>query len=237
VSFLRWPADPREAVRRGIRQFDRVAPRYDVMRALLSFGLETRWKRGSLAAALPPSPARCLDVATGTGEIAGLLRACAPGADVVGVDGNAAMLDRARERGVRGRVLWVLGDLNRLPVRSAAFDAVTVAYGLRYALDRPAFFTACRETLRPGGLFWAFDLGRPRSRILYGVWVVYLLAAGTLIGTLLHGRPATYWHLVETLRAYPGQGPVASELLAVGFREVRCTDLLGGMLAVHVARK
>jgi demethylmenaquinone methyltransferase/2-methoxy-6-polyprenyl-1,4-benzoquinol methylase len=237
VTLLRWPSDPREAVRRGIRQFDRVAPRYDLFRALLSFGLETRWKRRSLAVAVPGEAARCLDIATGTGEIAELLHARAPGAQVVGVDGNAAMLTRARRRRVGPRARWVLADLNRLPLAAGTFDVVTLAYGLRYAVDRPAFFAACREALRADGVLWCFDLGRPRWLLVRAIWFAYLLAAGTLLGLVLHGRPATYWHLVETLRAYPGQGRVVDELAGAGFREVRCEDLLGGMLAVHAARR
>ena len=237
MTFLRWPTDPGEAVRRGLANFNRVAPRYDLMRVLISGGREDAWKKETLLGALRSAPRHCLDIATGTGDVAALLLRTYPDAELVGLDGNRAMLTRAREKIPGTRARWLLGDLNRLPLVTNRFDAITVAYGLRYATDLPLFLKSCAAALRPGGVFWSFDLGRPSSRILAGVWAAYLLVAGTLLGIFLHGRPATYWHLVETLRAYPGQARVAGWLRDAGFVEVTCRELLGGMLAVHVARK
>jgi len=237
VTLLRWPEEPEAAARRGLRVFDRVAARYDLMRVILSGGREDAWKRRSLLAALARPPGRCLDVATGTGDVAAVVAGAFPAATLLGLDGNAAMLARARRKPATSRVRWILGDLNRLPVVRGGFDLVTVAYGLRYATDLPAFLRAAADALRPDGVFWSFDLGRPASSWLRAAWVAYLLVAGTLLGILLHGRPATYWHLVETWRAYPGQARVAVLLEEAGFADVRREDLLGGVLAVHVARK
>lgn len=237
MTFLRWPTDPAEAVRRGLANFDRVAPRYDLMRVLISGGREDAWKRTTLLGALLRPPVRCLDLATGTGDVAALLGAAYPGAEVVGLDGNRAMLARARRKVALPGARWLLGDLNRLPVLADRFDAVTVAYGLRYATDLPLFLKCCAAALRPGGVFWSFDLGRPSSRLLGALWTGYLFVVGTLLGLVLHGRPATYWHLVETLRAYPGQRRVAAWLEEAGLVDVRVHEILGGMLAVHVARK
>lgn len=206
------------------------------MRSLISFGREAAWKRATLLGAVARPPARCLDVATGTGDVAALLLGAFPGTSVVGVDGNRAMLSRARGKVSPERARWVLGDLNRLPVEGAGFDVVTLAYGLRYCTDLPAFFARCRALLRPGGVFWSFDVGRPASRLLARLWTAYLFAFGTLLGIFLHGRPTTYWHLPVTLSRFPGQERVAELLREAGFSEVRCQDLLGGVLAVHVAR-
>ncbi len=237
MTFLEWPKDPGAAVRRGVENFDRVAPRYDLMRVLISGGREDAWKRSTLLGALAAPPARCLDLATGTGDVAALLVRTFPGTALVGLDGNRAMLSRARRKVGAAGARWLLADLNRMPLDGPQFDVVTVAYGLRYATDLPRFLKSCAAALRPGGVFWSFDLGRPASRLLAAVWTAYLFAAGTLLGVFLHGRPATYWHLVETLRAYPGQRRVAEWLAEAGLVDVRCREILGGMLAVHTARK
>jgi demethylmenaquinone methyltransferase/2-methoxy-6-polyprenyl-1,4-benzoquinol methylase len=223
--------------RRGVGNFDRVAPRYDLMRVLLSGGREASWKRKTLFDALEVAPKRCLDLATGTGDVAALLLRTYPAAALIGLDGNRAMLARARAKLPGSRARWLLAELDRLPVDGARFDVITVAYGLRYATDLPQFLKSCAAALRPGGVFWSFDLGRPASRALAAIWSAYLFVAGTLLGIFLHGRPATYWHLVETLRAYPGQRRVTAWLQEAGLVDVRCREILGGMLAVHVARK
>ena len=233
-----WPDDPEESTRRGVRIFDRVAPRYDVMRRLMSGGREDEWKRRSLLGELATTrPRRCLDVASGTGDVATLLLSHFPDASVVALDGNRAMIEHARPKLDGARTSWILADMNRLPVDGAHFDVVTVAYGLRYVTDLPAFLASCHGALRPGGLFWSFDLGVPQSGLLHSAWRAYLFVAGTLLGLVLHARPATYWHLLETLGKYPGQRRVAALLREAGFGEVRCDDLLGGVLAIHVARR
>jgi demethylmenaquinone methyltransferase/2-methoxy-6-polyprenyl-1,4-benzoquinol methylase len=147
------------------------------------------------------------------------------------------MIRRGRAKLRGAPVGWVLADLNRLPLALGTADAVTAAYALRYCVALPAFFARCHALLRAGGVFWAFDLGKPRQPVLHALWVAYLAVTGALLGTFLHGNPATYFHLVETLRAYPGQRRVAALLGEAGFQDVRCVELLGGALAIHVARK
>lgn len=229
--------DARLAVGRGIRFFDTVAPRYDLMRRLVSGGREARWKRRSLAAAIPCDARVCVDVATGTGDVAALVREVAPTIRVVGVDGNRGMIRRGRTKLAGAPMGWVLADLNRLPLHAAAADVITAAYALRYCVELPVFLARCHTLLRADGVFWAFDLGKPRNPALHAMWVAYLGVSGLLLGLLLHGRPAAYWHLVTTLRTYPGQHRVSAMLREAGFREVHCDELLGGVLAIHVARK
>ena len=79
--------------------FDRIAGVYDRMNAVMTVGLDRRWRsRAADLAALQPG-GNALDVATGTGDLAlELARRVAPGGHVVGVDFAEAMLDRARQK-------------------------------------------------------------------------------------------------------------------------------------------
>jgi len=232
-----WPSDPRAALRESLAIFDRVAPRYDLMRRLVSGGREDAWKDETLRAALPSGPLRVLDLATGTGDIAAWIARERPGSRVVALDAHGGMLARARVKYGTG-IAWVRGDLNALPLgERGAFDAVTIGYGMRYVPNLVGLFRECRGLLSPAGTLWTFDLGRPRNRAWHAVWQAYLAVTGTALGTLLHGRPSTYWHLLESLAAFPGQEAVAGMMRQAGFPEVRVRERIGGVLAVHVARK
>jgi demethylmenaquinone methyltransferase/2-methoxy-6-polyprenyl-1,4-benzoquinol methylase len=131
----------------------------------------------------------------------------------------------------------VRGDLNRLPLAAGSFDVITVGYGLRYFSQLRPSLRTLRDLLRPGGVLVSLDFGLPEGAAYRRVCLGYLLAAGTAWGVLLHGRPGTYHHIVESLRAYPGQGPVAAELGEAGFVDVTRRDLLGGIAALLVGRK
>lgn len=231
-----WPTEPRQILREAQSIFDEVAPRYDLMRRLISGGREERWKEESIRRVLRRPPATVLDLATGTGDLAALVAREYEPRRVLGLDGHLGMLERA-QRKFGPRVLWLQGDLNALPLSELArYDLITVAYGLRYVADLPAFFRGVRARLQPGGVFWAWDLGRPENALWSAAWRAYLAVSGTLLGTFLHGRPGTYWHLLESLAAYPGQRVVADLMRDAGLVDVSVEDRIGGVMAVHVGR-
>src|SRR5688572_32427605 len=122
--------------------FDRIARRYDLLNRLMSFGVDRRWRKKTVAAlALPASePSRVLDLATGTGDLAIDIARRHPAATVVGLDPSVGMLEVGRrkliERGLDGRVEMVVGDAQQLPYPGASFDGATIAFGIRNVPDR-----------------------------------------------------------------------------------------------------
>lgn len=231
-----WPR-LREARRRYVDAiFRRIAPRYDLLTRVLSFGQDRRWK-GAVIARLP-APRRdgvILDLATGTAELSLLARARGRPERVVAVDRSRSMLARGRAKaaaaGAHG-IHFVAGDLNDVPVADGAFDAVLIGYGLRYPQDLKRVLAEILRSLRPGGILVSLDFGIPANGILRRVMYGYLLLMGTLWGAVLHGRPGTYWHIVESLRAYPGQAAVAGLMREVGFQRVTVDERMFGSSAI-----
>jgi len=76
--------------------FSRIAPRYDLINDLQSFGLHRYWKKKLVALARPERGSRALDFCCGTGDIAFAL--ARNGAEVLGLDFSEAMLTIARQR-------------------------------------------------------------------------------------------------------------------------------------------
>ena len=242
AALLRsWPTDG--AARRAYADsvFRRVAPRYDLLTRLLSFGSDRRWKEELLALLPPPREGgRILDLATGTGELPLLARRAGRTEPIVALDRNREMLKRARAKGLGSGhegVFFVVGDLNSLPVAENAFDAVLMGYGLRYPIDLPATLAAIRRALRPGGIFLSLDFGLPDNGFYRRLCLAYLMYAGTVWGALLHGRPSTYWHIVESLRAYPGQRALLGMLEEAGFARAVVADRLGGIAVIAMGER
>lgn len=232
-----WPRDAAERFDYAGRIFGSIAGRYDLFTRLLSFGQDERWKREAAEAALAVPAPRLLDLATGTGALPEALRRRGHDGGIIGLDRSGPMVARGRLRLARARVLLVRGDLNRLPFRAGAFDAITMGYGLRYLAEPGSSLREMHALLRPGGILVSLDFGLPDSQVYRGLCLSYLLAAGTAWGLLLHGRPETYHHIVESLRAYPGQGWITEEMRKAGFVQVTRRDFLGGIAALLAARK
>ena len=227
-----WPRDPAERSAYVDFVFGSIAPKYDLVSRLLSSWQDRRWKARALCA-LPQNGScrRLLDLATGTGAFPVLLRRAGFTGEIVGLDRNGAMLALAgRKCGARVRLIQ--GDLTCLPFTDASFDAITMGYGLRYVEDTRGTLGGIYRLLRPGGVFVCLDFGLPDNRWYRSVCLGYLLLFGTLWGLILHGRRDTYWHIVESLRAYPGQRALARWMEEAGFTDVRLMNQLWGISVI-----
>jgi demethylmenaquinone methyltransferase/2-methoxy-6-polyprenyl-1,4-benzoquinol methylase len=220
--------------------FAGLADGYERRAAVLSLGQDPMWKR-FLVSRLDVGPqAEVLDVATGTGAIAGAL-ARRFGCRVTGLDQSAEMLAVARERlaaaGLGDRVSLVRGEAERLPFPDGRFDGLTVSYLLRYVADPAATVRELVRVLRPGATLASLDFGVPPRPAVRLAWRAYtgvaLPAAGALAGPawfragrFLHRSIPDFW------RRHP-LPEVMAMFHEAGLRGVRARRLsLGGAVVI-----
>jgi demethylmenaquinone methyltransferase/2-methoxy-6-polyprenyl-1,4-benzoquinol methylase len=222
--------------RRYVRQlFATIADRYDFITGFLSYGQDRRWKRKLIRLAqLQPSDC-VLDLASGTGDL--LFAAVPPARFGVGLDVTHRMLQLARQRRADPRTPVVTADMLALPFVSARFTVVTTGYGLRNVPDLEQALREIHRVLAPGGRLLSLDFNRPGNPIVRGVYHAYLTVVGSMLGLALHGDPDTYRYIPESIRNYPGARAVAGLMTRLGFVDARVIPVLGGLMAIHVARK
>jgi demethylmenaquinone methyltransferase / 2-methoxy-6-polyprenyl-1,4-benzoquinol methylase len=206
--------------------FDRIAPVYDVMNHVMTAGLDRRWRRLTVEAAVRPGD-RVLDACCGTGDLA--VAAERRGATVTGLDFSAAMLERARRKSAA--VEWVEGDLLALPFADDTFDAATVGFGVRNVEDLEAGLRELRRVLRPGGRLGVLEITRPRGLLkpFFRLWFDVLVP---LAGKVLPGGKA-YSYLPASVRRFPGPEDLHAVMERAGFANVRFRLLAGGIVALH----
>jgi demethylmenaquinone methyltransferase/2-methoxy-6-polyprenyl-1,4-benzoquinol methylase len=218
------------------RLFRTIADRYDLITRLLSFGRDRHWKERLAALADPDSGTAALDLACGTGDIACEL--ARRGARVTGLDLTHRMLQLAQAKGGAAQaVRFVTGDMMALPFPDASFDLVTAGYGIRNVPRIAPALAEIRRVLRPGGRFLSLDFDRPSNPVVRAVYLGYLTIVGAALGWVLHRDPDTYRYIPESIRRYPGAAGVAAMLVREGFADARVVPLLGGLMAINVARR
>jgi demethylmenaquinone methyltransferase/2-methoxy-6-polyprenyl-1,4-benzoquinol methylase len=217
--------------------FDRIAPVYDGMNAVISGFQEPRWRRRVVrAAGLGPGMA-AIDIATGTGKLAGSLAdRVGPFGRVVGIDVSVGMIERARVAGADAPWLeFVVGDAMDLPVESGGFDAATIAFGMRNLPDYERGFAEMARVVRPGGRVVCLEIARPRS--LAGragrLWFERVVP---VIGRVV-GQGEAYRYLVSSVRAYPSPEQVATLMGTAGLVDVSWRPLTFGMVTLHVGTR
>jgi demethylmenaquinone methyltransferase/2-methoxy-6-polyprenyl-1,4-benzoquinol methylase len=240
---------PERKARYVARLFATIADRYDLITRLLSYGRDQHWKRRLIATAAIEPGERVLDLACGTGDLA--FAAAARGGKVIGLDltprmvqlAQLAQAEQARARGtataasLTSLTTFTVGDMMSLPIADASIDVITTGYGLR---NVPVLDDAIREMHRvlvPGGRLLSLDFNRPASAPLRAAYLAYLTVVGSTVGWALHGDPDTYRYIPESIKRYPGAEAVVERLRNAGFREARWEPVLGGLMAIHVARK
>jgi demethylmenaquinone methyltransferase / 2-methoxy-6-polyprenyl-1,4-benzoquinol methylase len=219
--------DPSEVA----RMFDGVAARYDVTNDVLSLGQDRRWRRLVVDAVDPRPGERVLDLAAGTGTSSEPF--AARGAQVVPCDFSLGMLAVGkRERPGLG---FTAGDGTRLPFADAAFDAVTISFGLRNIVDPDAGLRELRRVTRPGGRLVVCEFSHPTWAPLRTVYVEYLMRALPPLARAVSSSPDAYVYLAESIRAWPDQAALADRIAAAGWKTPRWRNLSAGIVALHHA--
>ena len=217
--------------------FGTIADRYDFITVALSYGQDRRWKRRLVALAQPAPGRRALDLATGTGDIAYAL--ASSGARVVGLDITHRMIELAIGKATErpGSCSFLVGDMTALPFPDGSFDLVTTGYGLRNVPDLAVAVDEIARVLTPGGLALSLDFNRPANGLVRQAYLLYLTVVGSVLGWILHGDPDTYRYIPASIRRYPGAEAVGRMIEERGFTDVSCLPVLGGLMAIHCARR
>jgi demethylmenaquinone methyltransferase/2-methoxy-6-polyprenyl-1,4-benzoquinol methylase len=215
--------------------FDSVAPVYDRMNTLMTAGLDGRWRRAAARAAGLSRGGAALDVACGTGKLtAALASVVGPEGRVVGVDLSEAMLDQARRAfAERLGVEFRLGNALALPVDDGAFDAATIAFGLRNLSSFEDGFREMARGVRTGGRVVCLELSVPRRRVATLVYRSVFRAVAPIMGAFFR-RGAAYAYLPHSLNGFPAAEEIADTMRRAGLRDVGFRRLAFGAVAIHV---
>lgn len=218
--------------------FDSVAPKYDLMNDLLSFGMHRLWKRRCIAEAQVRQGTKVLDIASGTCDLAiAFTKLAGPGC-VTATDINHEMLSFGRRRieaaGLDCSV--VQADAEKLPFEDASFDVVTVSFGIRNMTHKDRALREMLRVLRPGGRLLVLEFSRC-TPLLKPFYDFYSFTFMPWLGGKIAADADSYRYLAESIRMHPDQPAFAKLMTDAGFCGVKWHNLTFGVCALHVGTK
>jgi demethylmenaquinone methyltransferase/2-methoxy-6-polyprenyl-1,4-benzoquinol methylase len=221
--------------------FHSVASRYDLMNDLMSAGLHRFWKDIMINTLNPPKsdkPFALLDVAGGTGDIAfRAAKAAGAGFRASVCDINADMLQVGRDRAVKAhlddRVTFVEGNAEALAFPDRAFDAYTIAFGIRNVPRIDRALTEAFRVLRPGSRFLCLEFSTVNVPGLDRLYDLFSFKVIPSLGRAVTGDGESYQYLVESIRKFARPSAFADTIRAAGFSRVNWQSLSGGIVALH----
>jgi demethylmenaquinone methyltransferase/2-methoxy-6-polyprenyl-1,4-benzoquinol methylase len=222
---------------RGV--FDSVAARYDLMNDVMSMGMHRAWKAYTVAVAQVKPGHRVLDIAGGTGDMAkAFARQAGPEGVVVHTDINETMLRTGRDRllDVGLALPTITCDAERLPFRSASFDRVCVAFGLRNMTHKDVALAEMCRVLKPGGRLLVLEFSKV-AQPLRRPYDWYSMNVLPLMGKLIAKDADSYRYLAESIRMHPDQDTLKGMMKTAGFGHVDVHNLTAGVVALHAGIK
>jgi demethylmenaquinone methyltransferase / 2-methoxy-6-polyprenyl-1,4-benzoquinol methylase len=196
--------------------FDRIAPKYDAMNSLLTFGMDQSWRRKVLQAVdVRPSDV-VLDIACGTGDLSRL--SASMGATVIGLDFSKVMLDRARARSINATL--IRANAERIPLSDSSVSVAVSGFSLRNFANLKAVLKEIARVLTPSGRFALLEVYQPQREPFRSCHAFYFSKVVPLLGGLFSDKNA-YRYLPHSICYLPSDEELLGMLNESGFSRVR----------------
>jgi demethylmenaquinone methyltransferase/2-methoxy-6-polyprenyl-1,4-benzoquinol methylase len=211
--------------------FAGVAKHYDFFNHLFTLGLDVWWRR-KLVQSVKKHHCKCiLDLATGSGDIASLLKK--QRIDVFASDFCYPMLRQAQFKSVND---LICSDASFLPFKRNSFDGVTIGFGFRNFVNRDSCLKEIFRVLKTEGKIFILEFSQPHQIISF-LYFWYLKNIMPFFTQILSKQGQAYQYLGKSIQEFPNQETLKNILEQHGFKNVFYSNLIFGIVAIHIGTK
>ena len=234
--------------------FNDISNDYDKLNNIMTFGLHKEIKRNAISSldinlfnvystydhdlssrsSIPVRQPKILDLCTGTGDLAGLLKKKYPDAQVIGVDFSHEMLKIAKEK--YSDIEFLETDCTKLPFENEQFDLCIISFGLRNVENIEKVLQEIHRVLKKGGCFINIDLGKP-NKFFNLFFKPYMYLWVSLLGKVFHGDETPYKYLAVSNEEFPSQNMLVELFKEIGFVDVKNKNYVFGQIASQISYK
>ncbi|MCP4744549.1 MAG: bifunctional demethylmenaquinone methyltransferase/2-methoxy-6-polyprenyl-1,4-benzoquinol methylase UbiE [Desulfobacteraceae bacterium] len=224
------------------KHFNKVAPKYDFMNSLLSFGIQHAWKRQAVRMLNILPGQNVIDICAGTGDLSILAaRKTGKKGRVILYDINHAMIQAGRHKidpyPDLSHIRYVLGDAEKIPFPDQSFDAAMAGFGIRNLTHLKRGFCEMHRILKPGGRFVCLEFSRPLNPVFRSLYDFYSFNIMPFLGEVLTGSAESYTCLPETIRMFPLPDELSAILGKTGFGKITYKVMTNAIAVAHTGVK
>ncbi len=218
--------------------FSRVAPSYDIMNDLMSFGMHRLWKKRFVEIIDPKKNDIILDVGSGSGDIATELNKLELSIKLYLLDLNKEMLRQGINK-FKGQkdIKFICGNAEKLSFKNNLFDHYIISFCLRNVTEYKLSIKEAYRVLKPGGKYCCLEFSNPKSSLISKTYKIYKSNILPFLGSVIAKDKNAYEYLSESIDLFPSQEELCEIIADCGFKEVNSINLFNGIVAIHIGYK
>lgn len=221
------------------QMFNTISPAYDFVNRVLSFGIDSRWRKRVNQHLPDRSDLEVIDLATGTCDQILSLMNSQKIAAAVGIDLAEEMLQKGRQKIAKSpfhsQIELKLASALDIPEEDASFDCATMSFGIRNVQGN--CLAEILRVLRPGGKALILEFSTPKNRFIRFFHFLYLRKILPSIGGLISKEKSAYRYLNQTIEAFPSGEDFLSLMREAGFTNAVAYPMTFGVATLYVGEK
>lgn len=222
------------------QMFAKIANKYDFLNNLISLSLHKQWKKEAIMLAIKErgNIEKALDLCSGTGDLALILKELSPNTYIISLDSCKEMLEILKNKILKGQITnfeTVLGDAENPNYKEASFDLISIGFGLRNLTNKELCIKNSYKLLKTHGVFVCIDLGHPKNLFWKKIYYAFFFKAVPTLGSIFAKNKEAYSYLPNSLLSWYTQEELTSLLYKSGFKKAYFKNILGGAVAIHIA--
>ncbi|MDB9712710.1 bifunctional demethylmenaquinone methyltransferase/2-methoxy-6-polyprenyl-1,4-benzoquinol methylase UbiE [Flavobacteriaceae bacterium] len=222
------------------KMFDNISKEYDMLNRVISFGIDTSWRKKIVKILKSKKPLNILDIATGTGDLAiELTKTNAK--KIIGLDISKGMLDvgikKISDKKLNNTIEMVIGDSENLNYEDNFFDAITVSFGVRNFESLDLGLSEILRVLKPNGSLVILETSNPTKFPFKQFYIFYSKFILPTIGKVFSNDKFAYNYLSKSSAEFPFGEKFNNILKKIGFTNVADFPQTFGVATIYVASK
>jgi len=221
--------------------FNDIAKTYDLLNRALSFGIDVKWRKNFIKNLPQRNSLECLDLATGTGDVALTIGKDRRVSKVVGLDMSEGMIEIGKKKVASQKldklIELKIGDGVLIPLQDNGQDVVTLAFGIRNFYDPQKALTNIHRVLKKDGLAMIMEFSLPKNPLIKAFYLLYFRYFLPFVGNIVSKHKDAYTYLNKTVEDFPYGKEFTDMMEKAGFQEIRIVPLTFGIASLYIGKK
>ncbi|MDO9510353.1 MAG: bifunctional demethylmenaquinone methyltransferase/2-methoxy-6-polyprenyl-1,4-benzoquinol methylase UbiE [Bacteroidales bacterium] len=222
------------------QMFDSISHKYDFLNHFLSMGIDKAWRKKLISELKKHNPAKVLDVATGTADLAIQL---SRNSDCIihGIDISEMMLEEGQKKitqqKLKNRIQLIQAAAEKIPFDANEYDAAMAAFGVRNFYHLLTGLLEMHRVLKPDGWIYILEFSKPKTFAVRQIYQFYFRFILPLAGGLISGNFEAYRYLPRTVNAFPDGQNFLKIMQDAGFTQTTEHSLSFGIATLYIGKK